>query len=448
MTDRYSQFARSGFGRQIVSRLGLPNPAPLRRYREGEPPLTGPVLVGPAEGGRLTDVVRAVLKSAAIDVLTEPVGGDNRYGGLVFDASGITDPAGLRELHAFFQPAIRSVGASGRIVVLGTPPESLGDQRAAVAQRALEGFTRSVGKELRRGATVQLVYVAPGAEQSVESTLRFLLSAKSAYVDAQVIRIGTHGTDTAEPEDWHRPLAGKVALVTGASRGIGASIADVLARDGAHVVALDIPAQGAELSDVANRVRGTAFQLDITAADAPAQLVTYLTERHGGVDIVVHNAGITRDKTLAKMKESAWDAVLAVNLASQLAANDALLEADALRPGGRIIGVSSIAGIAGNVGQTNYATSKAGVIGMVNAYAPVLAERGVTINAVAPGFIETKMTAAVPLFIREAGRRMNSMSQGGLPVDVAETIAWYASPGSGAVNGNVVRVCGQSLLGA
>nr|WP_291411615.1 SDR family oxidoreductase [Actinophytocola sp.] len=197
-----------------------------------------------------------------------------------------------------------------------------------------------------------------------------------------------------------------------------------------------------------NRVRGTALQVDITAADAPARIVEHLKERHGGVDIVVHNAGITRDKTLGKMKESAWDAVLAVNLASQLAVNDALLAADALRHNGRLIGVSSIAGIAGNVGQTNYATSKAGVIGMVDSYAPRLAERGATINAVAPGFIETKMTAAVPLFIREAGRRMNSMSQGGLPVDVAETIAWYANPGSAAVNGNVVRVCGQSLLGA
>jgi 3-oxoacyl-[acyl-carrier protein] reductase len=199
---------------------------------------------------------------------------------------------------------------------------------------------------------------------------------------------------------------------------------------------------------VANRIRGTALQLDITAADAPAQLTEHLRQRHDGVDVVVHNAGITRDKTLGKMTESAWDAVLAVNLASQLAVNDALLEAGLLRDNGRIIGVSSIAGIAGNVGQTNYATSKAGVIGMVNTYAPVLAGRGATINAVAPGFIETRMTAAVPLFIREAGRRMNSLSQGGLPIDVAETIAWYASPGSAAVNGNVVRVCGQSLLGA
>jgi 3-oxoacyl-[acyl-carrier protein] reductase len=128
--------------------------------------------------------------------------------------------------------------------------------------------------------------------------------------------------------------------------------------------------------------------------------------------------------------------------------NEALLAGDTLRAGGRIVGVSSISGIAGNAGQANYATSKAGVIGMVKAYAPVLAGRDSTINAVAPGFIETQMTAKVPVLLREAGRRMNSLSQGGLPVDVAETIAWFASPGSGGVNGNVVRVCGQSLLGA
>ncbi len=452
MPDRYQQFARSGLGRQVVRRLGLPNPTPLRRHRPGDPALNGPALVGAASGGRLRDTVHSVLKSAGIDVLTEPLtapeGERARHAALVFDASGIDRPERLREMYEFFQPVIRTVGTCGRVVVLGTPPESAGGPRAAIAQRALEGFTRSVGKELRRGATAQLVHVAPGAEAATESTLRFLLSAKSAYVDAQVIRVGTHRTSAAEPDDWERPLDGKVALVTGASRGIGASIADVLARDGAHVVALDIPAQGDELSAVANRVRGTALQLDVTAPDAPAQLVTYLTERHGGVDVVVHNAGITRDKTLGRMTPAAWDAVLAVNLASQLAVDDALLEAGTLRDNGRIVGVSSIAGIAGNVGQTNYATSKAGVIGMVDAYAPVLAERGSTVNAVAPGFIETRMTAAVPLFIREAGRRMNSMSQGGLPVDVAETIAWYANPASAAVNGNVVRVCGQSLLGA
>jgi 3-oxoacyl-[acyl-carrier protein] reductase len=437
MTDRYQQFARSGLGRQVVRRLGLPNPTPLRRYAPGQPALDGPALVG--GGGRLVDSVRSVLKATGVEV-----GEGERYGALIFDATGIDDPARLRELYDFFHPVIRQVGTCGRVVVLGTE----GTGYAAIAQRALEGFTRSVGKELTRGATAQLVYVAPGHEAAAESTLRFLLSAKSAFVDAQVIRIGALGGETVEPANWDKPLDGKVALVTGASRGIGASIAEVLARDGAHVVALDIPAQGDELSAVANDVRGAALQLDVTAPTAPADLVRYLRDRHGGVDIVVHNAGITRDKRLANMKDAAWDAVLAVNLSSQLAINDALLDADVLHANGRIIGVSSIAGIAGNNGQTNYATSKAGVIGMVNAYGPVLAERGATINAVAPGFIETKMTATVPVLIREFGRRLSSLAQGGLPVDVAETIAWYANPGSAAVNGNVVRVCGQSLLGA
>ena len=113
-----------------------------------------------------------------------------------------------------------------------------------------------------------------------------------------------------------------------------------------------------------------------------------------------------------------------------------------------MIDVSSIAGIAGNRGQTNYGTSKAGVIGLVDAYAPVLAEKKITINAVAPGFIETAMTAAIPLATREVGRRISSLQQGGQTVDVAETVAYFANPASSAVTGNVVRVCGQSMLGA
>ncbi|MEW2501761.1 3-oxoacyl-ACP reductase [Amycolatopsis sp. NPDC047767] len=444
MADRYQQFTKTPVGKFVVPKLGLPNPATLRRYRAGQPALEGPALLGAAPGGRLEKTLKSQLDDAGIEVLSTAA---DRHAALVFDATGITDPADLREVYRFFHPVIRKVGPSGRVVVFGTPPE-LVEGRERIAQRALEGFVRSVGKELKRGATAQLVYVAERAEAAAESTVRFLLSAKSAFVDAQVIRVGTHSTSATAPASWEKPLAGKVALVTGASRGIGEAIAETLARDGAHVVALDIPAQGADLSTVANRVAGSALQLDITAADAPAKLAEYLTTRHGGVDVVVHNAGITRDKTLGNLTEGGWDAVLTVNLAAQLSVNDKLLADKVLRENGRIIGVSSIAGIAGNVGQTNYATSKAGVIGMVNVGAPQLAEYGGTINAVAPGFIETKMTAAVPLFIREAGRRLSSLGQGGLPVDVAETIAWYANPASAAVNGNVVRVCGQALLGA
>ncbi|HEY8533849.1 MAG TPA: 3-oxoacyl-ACP reductase [Micromonospora sp.] len=449
MGDRYASFARSGPGRVIVKRLGLPNPPQLRRHRPGDPLVPAPVLLGGADG-RLREPVRATLTAAGVDVRDSvPADGESatRYAALVFDATGITESTGLRALYDFFHPVARALLPCGRVVVLGTPPEACAAPREATAQRALEGFVRSVGKEFGRGITAQLVSVAPGAEGAMESTLRFLLSARSAYVSGQVIRINP-APDLRPPRDWERPLAEKVALVTGAARGIGAEIARVLARDGAYVVALDVPASGDALAAVANEIAGETLQLDLTAPDAPTRLADHLAQRHGRVDIVVHNAGITRDKTLARMRADWWDAVLDVNLSAQERVNDVLLERELIPSGGRIVGVASIAGIAGNRGQTNYATSKAGVIGLVQAMAPVLASRGVTINAVAPGFIETAMTAAMPMLLREAGRRMNSMVQGGLPVDVAETVAWLASPGSAGITGNVVRVCGQSLLGA
>jgi 3-oxoacyl-[acyl-carrier protein] reductase len=415
MADRYQQFTGSPPGRFMARRLGLPQPAELRR---GPALLDGPVLVG-GKGG-----LGELLARMGLDVRERA----ERYAAVIFDASHIARTGDLREVYEFFHDSIRDLAPSGRLVVLGSGE--------GVAQRALEGFVRSAAKEVRHGATAQLVYAAPDAQ--LESTLRFLLSGRSAYVSGQVIRVAAAVPDA--PGDWERPLAGKTAVVTGASRGIGAAIAEVLARDGADVVCADVPAQGEDLAAVANRIGGSALQVDVTSDRAPAALA----ER--GADIVVHNAGITRDRTLARMSEDEWDSVLAVNLEAIERLNGALV--DDLPRGGRIVCVSSVSGIAGNRGQANYATSKAGVIGVVEELAPVLAKRQCTINAVAPGFIETRMTASMPLATREAGRRMNSLAQGGLPVDVAETIAWLASPGSAGVNGNVVRVCGQSLIGA
>jgi 3-oxoacyl-[acyl-carrier protein] reductase len=463
MSDRYQQFADSRAGRLVVRRLGLPDPVPLRRHAPGEPVLKTPALLGAAPGGRLAEPAarvllgiraetwvadqhaRAAAKGAGLPA-RDRADETDRLGALLFDATGITRSDDLRAVYDFVHPHIRQVGPSGRLLVLSTPSDATAGAPEAVAQRALEGFVRSAAKELHAGATAQLVRVVPGAEENVEATLRFLLSGRSAYVDGQVITVREAARDA--PEDWDRPLAGKVALVTGAARGIGAAIAEVLARDGAEVVCLDIPAMGSDLAATANRVRGTAFQLDITGGHAPGALAEYVRARHGGIDVVVHNAGITRDKTLGRMGADQWDAVLAVNLIGQERLTAALLDADLLRRGGRIVCISSIGGIAGNRGQANYATSKAGVIGLVEALAPGLAQRQASINAVAPGFIETRMTAAMPVATREAGRRMNSLAQGGRPVDVAETVAWLASPGSGGVNGTVVRVCGQSLIGA
>ena len=444
MSDRYQGFVQTPIGKLLVKNLGLPNPVPLERYDEGEPLVDGTVAIGGT--GRLAESLPGILDLLGI-ASTTATDAAEKYKGLVFDATGLSSTSELGALRDFFTPLLRSLETCPRVVVLGTPPESVeGSER--VAQRALEGFTRSLGKEIGRGGTVQLVYVAEGAEGSTASTLGFLLSPKSAYVSGQVIRIGATGeTSAGEVEDVQHPLEGKVALVTGASRGIGEQIARVLHRDGATVLGVDVPQAASELQAVMRELDGDHLTLDITAKDAPQRIARHVKEKHGGVDIVVHNAGITRDKKLANMDEDRWSSVLDVNVVAPERITRELLDQGAINDNGRVIGVASIAGIAGNVGQTNYAASKAGVIGLVDSFAGEL-KHGITINAVAPGFIETKMTAAVPLATREVGRRLNAMSQGGLPVDVAETVAWYANPGSTAVNGNVVRVCGQMMLGA
>jgi 3-oxoacyl-[acyl-carrier protein] reductase len=447
MADRYQQLVNTPIGKIVSKQVGLPTPVKLERFEPGQPVVAGPVLLGAASGGRLSDSVQRVLADVGAEVVSGPVTSDETFKAIVFDASGIRSSEELREAWSFFHRVIRRVRESGRVLVLGSPPEGCGAWREATAQRALEGLVRSSGKEVRRGATAQLVYVAPGAEGDISSTLRFLLSPKSAYVSGQVVRIG-EAVASADGIDWSRPLDGRVALVTGAGRGIGEAIAEVLARDGAHVVGLDVPALSGELQTVTGRLGGSSLTLDITDQDAPDRIASHLLGEHGGVDVLVHNAGVTRDKTLGRMPEDLWNMVIGINLTAQERINEELLRRDAIRENGRICCVSSMSGIAGNAGQTNYATSKAGVIGMVQALAPQLAKAKATINAVAPGFIETRMTAAMPIGPREAARRMNSLSQGGLPVDVAETIAWFASPGSGGVNGNVVRVCGQSMIGA
>jgi len=513
MNDSYLKFVNSPFGARLARSLGLPKPEVLRRYRADRPEFDGLITIGAGREPRLFDALTKLVASIGMTSVAhesarlwvplanrhglmtgrfEPAeaGSAGKLAALLFDASGIEDSSQLEPLHRFFHDTLRSLGRCGRIVVLGRPPEACASPRQWTAQRALEGLTRSLGKEARRGITANLVYVAQGAENAqgtasgIDATLRFFLSPRSAYVSGQVVRIEasdtsgktdgnsmgglrhagnspevTHAANAANAGsphdaspatlpafDWLEPLAGRRALVTGAARGIGAAIASVLAAEGAHVIGLDMPSARDALDATLRPFNGTALTFDIAAPEAPAQLAAALDEQ--GVDIVVHNAGITKDKTLAKMTEAAWQSVIDINLSAQERIDDALLAGGILRDGGRIIAVSSISGIAGNLGQTHYATSKAGVIGRVASMAAPLRARGITINAVAPGFIETQMTAKIPLAIREAGRRMNSMSQGGQPVDVAQTIAWLAHPGSAGVTGQVVRVCGQSLIGA
>jgi 3-oxoacyl-[acyl-carrier protein] reductase len=248
--------------------------------------------------------------------------------------------------------------------------------------------------------------------------------------------------------DWRRPLMGKMLVVTGAARGIGLAIAEVLSRDGAIVIGVDIPQAEKELTSNMRRLGGLALALDITSDGAETLLRDFCAAQTSSLHGIIHNAGITRDKMLSRMSEQQWNMLMQVNLGSVQRINAALLETDLLDNGGKIIGVASISGIAGNRGQTNYGFSKSAIIGMVETLAEPCAARGITVNGVAPGFIETQMTAAIPFVTRQMGRRLSSLGQGGLPIDVAEVIGFFVSPQAAGINGNLVRVCGQSLLGA
>jgi 3-oxoacyl-[acyl-carrier protein] reductase len=426
----------------VAKKAGVPQPTRLRRYEPGAPLCDGPVVV--AGTGPYGAALREWVAAAGLALTDVSDAGTEKVGAVVVDVSDASEPGQLDFLRTL-GPVVKRLRPNGRVVVIGTDPDTLTDPTHVATQRALEGFVRSLGKELRAGATANHVLVRGEAGDGLRSAVEFFLSGRSAYVDGQVVRVDEAAGANA---DAARPLEGKVAVVTGAARGIGAEIAKVLARDGATVVAVDIPAAGDALTRVANEVRGTALHLDVTAPEAGATIVEHARSRHGALDIVVHNAGITRDKLFVNMDEDRWDSVLAVNLRSILRMNEAILGDGGLSQGGRMVCLASIAGIAGNRGQTNYGASKAGVIGLVTSTAAGMRERGITVNAVAPGFIETEMTARIPFATREIGRRMNSLQQGGTPRDVAETIAWLVQPGAAAVTGQVVRVCGQSLLGA
>jgi len=462
--------------RKVIQTLGLPVPVPTPLQRERGPWRERPledhrVLFEQAPGGRLGPAVALTLVRAGANpwllreeprshfaepseayarpctvTALEALADDARFHALVFDATGCRTPESLRALYDFFHPTVRRLRTCGRVVVLGSAPYDL-DPAAAATSAALEGFVRSLAKEIgKRGATAQLLRVADGAEAQLEGPLRFFLGRRSAFISGQPVTIESAASSPTPPA-WTRPLAGKIALVTGAARGIGAATAERLAAEGAHVVCLDRPADDTLVSRVAQSLGGTVLLADMADPNAPREIAETLQERFGGVDIVVHNAGVTRDKTLARMSPEQWDVALEVNLAGVVRVTEALL-AGPLRDHGRILLLSSVAGIAGNMGQTNYAASKAGLIGYVRALGPTLASRHVTVNALAPGFIETRLTAAIPLAIREAGRRLSNLGQGGRPEDVADAITFLASPQASGVRNQVLRVCGGALLGA
>jgi 3-oxoacyl-[acyl-carrier protein] reductase len=463
--------------RKLIKTLGLPIPVPEKLARAKGPyeerPLDDKKVLVCGAGGLQTVLAQILTKAGATpwvvgdsDAVLEPYVGPGeawartprrvesgeapegeRVDAIVFDGTGLESPDDLRQLYDYMHPWIRRLNRSGRVVVIGRRAGDAKKPVRAATRAGLEGFTRSLAKEIgANGTTANSVFVEEGADARLDPVLRFLLSPRSAFISCQPFHVTKLAKGDEAPET--HVLGGKVALVTGAARGIGEATAELLAAEGAHVVCLDRPADDGPCSKVAQRIGGSVLLVDITDEDAPARIASDLKERFGGVDVVVHNAGVTRDKTLGRMKPEAWDMAVDINLGAVIRITGRLLEDEVLRPGGRIVCLSSVSGIAGNRGQTNYSASKAGIVGFVEALADKVAKKGITVNAIAPGFIETRLTSAMPVAIREVARRMSAVGQGGKPEDVGQAITFLSTPGAVGVTGATVRVCGGALIGA
>lgn len=445
----YAHFAQGHLGSRLTKALRLPRPAPLRRY-SSDTLIDGVVLIdGYAEAvvaARMRDNLGA-LGIPLADAPPEPPGVSS-LAAVIVDMTSITEPHHLETMRAIIAPALRCLAPCGRVIAIVRPPQEASTVAMAAARRGVDGAIRSLAKELEAGTTANTVEIADMADGAAESVIRFLLSGRSAYVSGQLIRVGAPVGPLTPPLDWTTPLAQCVAVVTGAASGIGEATARTLARDGAVVVCVDVPAREAELALLSTEIGGSALTLDITDPHAGARIAAHCREHHGGLDIVTHVAGTKADGPLSDLDLARWRTVMEVNLTSVLRMNDALIPA--IREGGHVVFVSSTTGLAGNRGQANYAASKAGVIAMTSALAGQDSVRAkqVTVNAVAPGYIATTMTADTPVLAREVGKFLNSLHQAGLPTDVAEVISWLCWPETRGVNGETIRVCGQLLTGA
>lgn len=456
MQDTLIEMGRSPLARNVLKRIGIkPPPQLIRSYRPwSDDLLQGKnILISSSDRSRsllapfLQEQKASVCFDADLAIRTER-GGELKesrvFQGTVFDATTFESLTDLKELYRFFHSLRGQVGFNHRVVILSKTRVSP-EGRAITA--AVSSFARSLAREFGpKGINVNVLQGDSDAviEHSLP-VLSFFLSDFCAFITGQIIFLTTPTKELLEPL-LAGSLAGKKALVTGAAQGIGYAICRRLAEEGAHVICLDRPQNEEALRELCLEIEGEYVLA--TLGRNHDELIENLARENANIDIVVHNAGVTRDRTLFGMSESEWDDVLSINLESVIDITTRILHRGMLAPGGRIICMASVVGISGNFGQTNYAASKAGLIGYVEGLAEHLAREGATANAVAPGFIETTMTAKIPFIAKQFARRLSSLVQGGQPDDVADMVTFLASPCSSSINGQVIRVCGGSFLGA
>lgn len=359
---------------------------------------------------------------------------------VIISGLAITDVEMSVEFFTKAQLAVQKLNKNARIVILSKKGN---DTESITVQKSFEGFSRALSKELgKNGTTVNHLVLQDTTAENVAKSILFFISDKCSFITGQVVALTNTISNPINSSE--QLLNNKVAIVTGAARGIGAATATFIAREGAKAIIVDVPQAEEDAKKLAEKINADVLLMDITKDDAVANIQNHVITKYKQLDILINNAGITRDKTLAKMSIAQWNSIMQVNLKAAINLTEAFIQ-KGFSKNPKIVGLASISGIAGNVGQTNYSASKAGMIAYMNT---LFIEKGLMANAVAPGFIETKMTESLPLFVKEGGRRLSTLKQGGLPEDVAELITFLSSPLSDGIAGQVIRVCGGSMIGA
>lgn len=465
MQDALVEMGRHPLARNMLKRLGIRTPPQLiRSYR----PWSDEMLEGKQilinDKGVFRGSLRAYLKGLKATVESSkhselsdphahshsnPMLSNRVFQGSVFDASEIRQLSDLQKLYDFFHPLRSRIGFNHRVVIIVPKAEAQTSSPEMMAvSHAIESFSRSLAKELGPRAVNVNALRLPVDERLADRlhpVLGFFLSDFCAYITGQVIDLNLTAVSSSILP-LAGSLAGKRALVTGAAQGIGYAICRRLAEEGAHVIALDRMEARDALEELTKTIEGESLLATLGEAEGTAAIERFLGSS-AKLDIVVHNAGITRDRTLFGMSEDQWKQVMNVNLQAVIDLTNAILRRGSLNRGGRVIGMSSLVGLAGNFGQTNYSASKGGLIGYIEGLAHHLSREGATANAVAPGFIETSMTESMPFIQKQFARRLASLAQGGLPDDVADAVAFLASPASQGITGSVLRVCGGNVMG-
>lgn len=438
--------------RSLIKSLKLPLPLPPLLNRASKPysatSLEAKKVILSEFGFKNEIFLQALEKLGANTYTTKQT--DSKCNALIFNALSLKTSEDLDEAYYFFKPLLKRVESNGRLLIIADGKADKSIQKAI--SKSMLGLAKTLAKEAgKKGISANVLFLNDAKSVSDEVLLKgiiphfaFWLSEHSAYVSGQSVKLSLQNQEAAS--EIENSLDGQKAIVTGGSRGIGAAIAEKLAMEGAEVYILDVPSQEAAANELASKINGRVILADVLDDSLPQILHNEFGEK--GLNILVHNAGITRDKTMANMPEDWWKLVLDINFRAIEKINKQLLELGTFSSNARISHLSSISGLSGNYGQSNYVVCKTALIEYCAAMAEEKKHLGIVFNAIAPGFIETAMTAKMPFFTREGARRLSAYQQGGLPEDVAELALYLSLPAAKSINGQCVRVCGGNFMGA